>query len=57
MKKNEVNQNRREGKIEMKTELRKKKKYVNKVGDRSAEKWSELKSKGGKDTNEDRAKK
>ena len=37
-KKNEVNQNRREGKIEMKTELRKKKKYVNKVGDRSAEK-------------------
>jgi len=57
MKKNEVNQNRREGKIEMKTELRKKKKCVNKMGDRSAEKWSELKSKGRKDKNEDRAKK
>jgi len=36
VKRNEVNRNRREGRIEMKTKLRNKKKYVNKMEDRSA---------------------
>jgi hypothetical protein len=35
VKENEVNQNRREGRIEMKIELSNKKKYVNKMENRS----------------------
>jgi hypothetical protein len=41
----------------MKIELRNKKKYVDKMEDRSEGKWNELKPKGEKDKNEDRAKK
>jgi len=40
-----------------KIKLRNRRKYVDKMDDRSEGKWSELKPKGRKDKNEDRTKK